>query len=37
VVAVMDRLATHGVTHIAIVTGPKNRDAAPESRAEAEP
>jgi biopolymer transport protein ExbD/biopolymer transport protein TolR len=37
VVAVMDRLATHGVTHIAIVTGPKGRDAAPESKAEAEP
>ena len=37
VVAVMDRLATHGVTHIAIVTGPKNRDKAPESRTEAEP
>jgi biopolymer transport protein ExbD/biopolymer transport protein TolR len=37
VVAVMDRLATHGVTHIAIVTGPKNRDKAPESTAEAEP
>jgi biopolymer transport protein ExbD/biopolymer transport protein TolR len=37
VVAVMDRLATNGVTHIAIVTGPKSRDKAPESKAEAEP
>ena len=37
VVTVMDRLATHGVTHIAIVTAPKNRDKAPESKAGAEP
>ncbi len=32
VVAVMDRLATNGITHIAIVTAPKNRDKAPESQ-----
>ncbi|MGD0642891.1 MAG: biopolymer transporter ExbD [Roseiarcus sp.] len=37
VVAIMDRLATNGITHIAIVTGPKSADKAPESAAEAKP
>jgi TolR protein len=37
VVAVMDRLATNGITHIAIVTGPKSREKGQERRTEAKP
>ncbi|WP_294534214.1 biopolymer transporter ExbD [uncultured Rhodoblastus sp.] len=32
VVAIMDRLATHGVTHIAIVTAPNGKERNPELR-----